>query len=172
MTEEMQKVPYARNSGLTPEMEDTCVDEDQRAVTEGVGYHALQDDDGRLFIIKSPELDQLKSLMDTASNGANQFLYEAEIGRRFGFGFGACGAALYLSYALQELFCHTSDLIDLTLGTLAMGTCVFASIRAKQCADLSDLFSEQADKLSDDYGKKFLEINKRQQENDNSRMFR
>lgn len=172
MADALHKIPYAQNSGLTPEMEDTSVDEEQQQLTEGVNYHALQDDAGKLVIIKSPELDKIKSLISIASNGANDFLFQAELIRQRAISFGLCATLLYGACAVQHYLLHTNDLLDFVLGTTALGVCALEYARSKQCYHLSERFSEQEEKLSNNYSEKFIEISQKQQHDDNHIMFR
>lgn len=172
MADALHKIPYAQNSGQTPEMKDTSVNEEQQQPTEGVNCHALQDNAGKVVIIKSPELDNIKSLIELASNGANDFFYRAELGRQRAISFGLCATLLYGVCAVQHYLLHTTDLLDFALGTTALGVCALEYARSKQCYQLSERFSEQEEKLSNNYNEKFIEISQKLQHDDNRIMFR
>jgi len=156
----MTKFETSDNESRTPSptMEDTKIPDEVVDDVEGKDYHVCVDKFGKRHIIKSPQLDMLKSLTQLSAQNASHCYLLAEKAHHRELAFGVCSLALFGITSAQYFLAGTFDKLDFALGLATLGATLVSRRQASSYLDTMTEFANANEKFSKDYQSTLFEI--------------
>ena len=168
------QTPQDNNERMQPQREvlDTEVDIEAMEQVEGKDDHFYKDNLGRLHIIKSPELDEMKRQIELSSANATEYVLKAKSTYTASKVFSAGAVALFIVFAAKNLIGMQPDYIDFSLGAVSLGLGVFSHYRAKQFNSIAENQILQNTELNITYSEEAEKVYRQLQDRNNQIMFR
>lgn len=151
--------------------QDTHVPDEIVEQTEGVGYHACKDLDGKIHLIRNPQLDTLKNLMGSSMENAGEYMLYASNSKHRALSFGLCSLALFCLSGAQRVFCGAFDTVDLALGVITLGATAVSIYQSRWYGQMVDYCTNLNAQYSEEYQEKLAEISQGLNTDEHKSMF-